>query len=137
MLNQIFFLGGFILFNCRIRKFPLISDMQIGQQVYVVSALDRDSTSKVTFDFAESGNPNNTFNIDHYSGRITLAKELDHEMVSSYVLHLVANDSEHAANGDLYIKVTDENDNPPKFSEPGYEVSFNRVEVLPYLLKAF
>lgn len=99
--------------------------MQVGQQVYVVSALDPDKAPEVTFDFASAGNPGQTFSIDHFTGRITLAKELDHEVVSSYVLTLLANDSVSVVTGKLYIGVTDENDNAPIFSLPSYEVRYH------------
>lgn len=104
----------------------LLTDMQIGQEVYVVSALDPDSTPElVTFDFSPSGNPDSTFNIDHYSGRITLAKLLDHEVEDSYILHLVANDSVHTVSEDLHVSVLDENDNAPIFRDAAYEVCAN------------
>lgn len=101
-----------------------LTDMQIGQEVYVVSALDRDSTpEQVTFDFTPSSNPDSTFSIDRYSGRITLAKELDHEMEDMYVLNLIANDTVHTVTGDLHVSVIDENDNSPVFRASTYEVT--------------
>lgn len=98
-------------------------DMQVGQEVYVVSALDQDSYPAITYDFARGGNPDSVFSIDHLTGRITLARELDHELVSSYTLRLIANDSVTVVPGTLFVGVTDENDNAPQFNESAYEVS--------------
>jgi len=98
-------------------------DMQVGQQVYVVSALDLDTAPGVTFDFAPGGNPDSVFSLDHFSGRITLARELDYEQRNAYIIRVIANDTAHMVTGHFYVNVTDENDNAPMFMETGYEVN--------------
>ena len=122
------------IINITLHKYEyntFITDMQIGQEVYVVSALDPDSTpDQVTFDFTPTGNPESTFIIDRYSGRITLNKALDHEIEDMYVLNLIANDSVHAVRGDLHVSVIDENDNPPVFKASTYEVCLLCVIIL-------
>lgn len=102
--------------------FPF-TDMQVGDQVFVVSALDPDSDPPVIYSFSEGGNPDQTFNLDFITGRITLAKTLDHEIVQSYRIGLRASDTVHIVDSNLHVNVTDENDNAPIFKQNNYEVS--------------
>ena len=51
-----------------------------------VTANDKDLNPVLNYDFTPDGNPGNTFTIDRYSGRITIAKPLDYEERTKYVL---------------------------------------------------
>lgn len=69
-------------FNCT------ISAADVGSLVRLITANDRDRNPTLLYDFTASGNPGNTFAIDRFSGRITLAKPLDHEVRKRYALGL-------------------------------------------------
>ena len=99
--------------------------MPVGHVVFVVSALDPDTAPAVTFSFTAAGNPDSAFNIDRFSGRITLAKELDHETISSYMIRVTANDTVNHVSSSLLLVVQDENDNAPIFTQSNYEVTFS------------
>ena len=69
-----------------------------------------------------SGNPENSFSIDRYSGRIAVARKLDYETSHRYILEVQASDTVHNVTTRLIVKVRDENDNPPEFSQQSYQV---------------
>ena len=54
----------------------------------MITANDRDNPV-LQYDFAHQGNPGNTFTMDRFSGKIRLAKQLDHESRKHYALELV------------------------------------------------
>ena len=96
--------------------------MQLGTEVLQVTANDVDLKPALTYDFTMSGNPENSFSIDRYSGRIAVARKLDCETSHRYILEVQASDTVHNVTTRLIVKVRDENDNPPKFSQQSYQV---------------
>ena len=56
-----------------------------------VTANDVDLNPSLTYDFASSGNPGDVFSIDRFSGKISLAKELDYEVKTEYILTVKVN----------------------------------------------
>lgn len=60
------------------------------------------------------------FSIDRFSGRIILASELDAEAYNKYTFQIVASDELHEAVTEMTVKVSDVNDNPPRFEQPIY-----------------
>ncbi|CAD5229179.1 unnamed protein product [Bursaphelenchus okinawaensis] len=71
-----------------------------------------------------AGDPLKQFNIDFFSGRITVNSELDREAVPEYILEIKAVDlSRKGINATAYVKVSvdDVNDTPPRFLQPIYE----------------
>ncbi|KAK3100154.1 hypothetical protein FSP39_015442 [Pinctada imbricata] len=96
-------------------------DADVGTQVAQVTANDVDTNPTLLYDFTPQGNPGQTFSIDRFSGRITLARPLDHEERVHFVLQLVVNDTKHTDFTILDVYVADENDNAPKFSQQSYQ----------------
>lgn len=69
----------------------------------------------------ESGNPNGTFDINPYTGLISVQKHLDFEICASYKLKVTASTATGATSKTLvYIYVVDENDNAPVFQQKEY-----------------
>jgi protocadherin Fat 4 len=72
------------------------------------------------------GDLSERFKVDSVTGRITTSVLLDREQKSVYHLTLVARDSSatepRAAAANVTIRVRDENDNAPKFTQPKYTV---------------
>ena len=93
-----------------------------GTQVARITANDVDTNPTLLYDFTPQGNPRQTFSIDRFSGRITLARPLNHEERSHFVLGLVVNDTKYQDVTQLDVYVQDENDNAPVFSQRSYEV---------------
>ena len=70
------------------------------------------------------GDPLNQFSIDNETGVVTVTKPLNREMYPTYNLTLNATDGGgRYTNSYLYIKLIDENDNVPLFSEDIYNIS--------------
>lgn len=69
----------------------------------------------------ESGNPNGTFDINPYTGLISVQKHLDFENCASYKLKVTASTTTGATSKTLvHIYVVDENDNAPVFQQKEY-----------------
>ena len=66
------------------------------------------------------GTARTTFQIDEDSGQITLAKALDREERSFYVLIIEANDGVESNYTELSITVSDINEHEPSFQETEY-----------------
>ncbi|KAH9495210.1 hypothetical protein Btru_015666 [Bulinus truncatus] len=73
--------------------FPDIPDqnvtenLEVGYTVVMATANDVDLNPILVYDFLlPDGNPDNTFSLDSSSGRLTLAKPLDHEKKSRYTV---------------------------------------------------
>lgn len=72
---------------CNVNFFVILA-ADVGSLVRLITANDRDRNPTLLYDFTPNGNPGNTFTIDRFSGRITLAKPLDHEVRKQYAVGL-------------------------------------------------
>lgn len=73
-------------------------------------------------------NPQDEFSIDGKTGVVTTRKTLDREITAHYVLTVVASDSppigeRRRTSALLNVKVLDDNDNYPQFTERAYTVT--------------
>lgn len=95
---------------------------KVGTVLTTVTANDVDTNPTLTYSLAkESGNEVlATFAIDRYSGKIVLKRQLDYEIRQEYRLLIIASDEAHITRTTLTIKVVDENDNAPVFSQSSY-----------------
>ena len=96
----------------------------IGEQVVQVRATDSDVGPNANLTF--SIQPSDIFIIHPITGVITLSSTLDYELVESYTLVLTVMDSGSpplSARAELIVRVLDDNDNPPLFSQDNYSVS--------------
>ena len=90
-----------------------------------MSATDRDIGTNAQISYFISNGDTSKFSIDPDSGLISTTAELDREQVPSYTLSVTAKDSGNPSLSSvvpLKITVLDENDNPPQFTAPAYNV---------------
>lgn len=99
-----------------------------------VSANDVDTNPAITYSFM-TASQNSTeyddsddivtsyFSIDKFSGKVILQKPLDYEDRQEYQLRISASDMAHVAQTTLTIRVSDTNDNYPKFQKAAYHAS--------------
>ncbi|KAL3973507.1 hypothetical protein ACER0C_024714 [Sarotherodon galilaeus] len=112
----------------------LAENMPAGTTVIQVTANDPDTDTNGVVTYTLEPLPNDTalaitevFSIDGESGWITTLRETDCEVTRVYRFNVVATD--HGGNAKLSssvlveVMVTDENDNPPKFTEEVYRGS--------------
>ncbi|KAM4700502.1 protocadherin Fat 3 isoform 2-T2 [Discoglossus pictus] len=69
----------------------------------------------------EGGNVDSVFDIEKGVGTIVIAKPLDAELRSTYNMTVEVTDGTNVATTQVLIKVLDNNDNGPEFSQPSYE----------------
>lgn len=84
-----------------------------------ITANDVDSSPALTYRFGNATDPG-PFSIDRYGGKVVLRRRLDAETRSEYSLQVIASDGIHEASTDLIVRVTDLNDNAPRFQQSAY-----------------
>ncbi|CAH1803297.1 unnamed protein product, partial [Owenia fusiformis] len=107
---------------------------ELGTIIKTVTANDVDLKPTLTYDFSSAGNPDGTFSIDRFSGKISVAKELDYEIRQNYNLMIEVSDSEHVESTELMVLVQDINDSPPEFSQQSYQVTIPELTSKDYSL---
>ncbi|XP_071949334.1 protein dachsous-like [Antedon mediterranea] len=107
---------------------------KVGTVVYNVQANDADKDPTLTYDIIE-GNTNSEFQIDRFSGTVTLNAPLDREDKPEYQLTITAFDGVETAKGGMTVIILDENDNAPEFSEQSYEVTIPELTPPGYPIK--
>ena len=109
--------------------FLTVSELvEVGSTLLMLGAHDADSARENTeFQFnliTEEGGRIDDFSLDPSTGELVVARPLDYETQSVYVLS--ANVTNHLASPmlqsstQIYVELQDENDNDPQFSEPFY-----------------
>ncbi|KAL0973402.1 hypothetical protein UPYG_G00203040 [Umbra pygmaea] len=73
----------------------------------------------------EGGNTDSMFDIEKGVGTIVIAKPLDAEQRSFYNMTVEVTDGTNTAVTQVYITVLDNNDNPPVFSQPTYDITIS------------
>ncbi len=96
---------------------------EVGYPVTTVVANDADTNPSIIYQFTPTGNPGSMFAIDQYSGSISLAEPLDREIQDLHSLEIQASDGVYTDMLTLVVRVRDENDNEPHFSQQSYQVS--------------
>ncbi|GAB1863246.1 Protein dachsous [Camponotus japonicus] len=91
----------------------------MGTVLTTMTANDVDSSPVLTYRFGNLTSPG-PFSIDRYGGKVVLRKRLDAETRSEYSLQVIASDGIHEATTDLVVRVTDLNDNAPRFEQAVY-----------------
>ncbi|XP_011637579.1 protein dachsous [Pogonomyrmex barbatus] len=91
----------------------------MGTVLTTITANDVDSSPALTYRFGNLTSPG-PFSIDRYGGKVVLRKRLDAETRSEYTLQVIASDGIHEATTDLTVRVTDINDNAPRFEQAAY-----------------
>uniref|UniRef100_A0A672NJX6 Cadherin EGF LAG seven-pass G-type receptor 1-like n=1 Tax=Sinocyclocheilus grahami TaxID=75366 RepID=A0A672NJX6_SINGR len=106
------------LYNLKVNE-----DAVVGTSVLIVTAVDRDVNSVVTYQIS-SGNTRNRFAITSQSGGglITLALPLDYKQERQYLLTITASDGTRHDTAQVFINVTDANTHRPVFQSANYQV---------------
>lgn len=109
-------------------KVQISEGSSVGTQVLRVFTMDTDEgLNGDVFYTLTSGNDEGKFTIDETTGQITVAKILDRETTSKYVLSVVAHDTSIStrlsATTSVLIDVLDENDNAPEFIQTETKIS--------------
>ena len=107
-----------------IRPMNVSEDKAVGSQIAMATANDGDLNPILVYDFTTDGNPDATFSLERSTGRLTLARRLDHETRAHYSVGIQVTDGkpDHTVAKFLDIYVDDENDNSPVFQRQSYEV---------------
>ena len=107
--------------------FNLLEDVNISHFVFQFTAADEDFGSNSEITFGLTGNHRYTdFQINSFSGALTVAQDLDQERQSSYELVIHLSDrgkSPQEATLTISIAVIDVNDNYPIWEESEYAIS--------------
>ncbi|XP_059142580.1 protocadherin-11 X-linked-like isoform X2 [Physella acuta] len=91
--------------------------------VVTVSAHDADSGNNGRITYSLQDKFNGLFNVDPYSGEITVRRMLDREAMARYEFHVFARDNGIGGLSTsclVIVDVGDENDEPPRFPYPVY-----------------
>ncbi|XP_059402797.1 cadherin EGF LAG seven-pass G-type receptor 1-like [Carassius carassius] len=106
------------LYNLKVNE-----DAVVGTSVLMVTAVDRDVNSVVTYQIS-SGNTRNRFAITSQSGGglLTLALPLDYKQERQYLLTITASDGTRQDTAQVFINVTDANTHRPVFQSANYQV---------------
>uniref|UniRef100_A0A667YJH3 Cadherin EGF LAG seven-pass G-type receptor 2 n=1 Tax=Myripristis murdjan TaxID=586833 RepID=A0A667YJH3_9TELE len=109
------------LYNLKINE-----DAAVGASVLMLSAIDRDTNSVVTYQIS-SGNTRNRFSITSQSagGLITLALPLDYKQERQYILAVTASDGTRQDTAQVCINITDANTHRPVFQSANYQVTLS------------
>ncbi|XP_038149789.1 cadherin EGF LAG seven-pass G-type receptor 3 isoform X2 [Cyprinodon tularosa] len=104
----------------------LNEDAAVGTTVVLVTAVDRDVNSAVTYQIT-GGNTRNRFAISTASGGglLSLALPLDYKQERRYVLTVTASDRTLYDTCQVHINITDANTHRPVFQSAHYSVSVN------------
>lgn len=107
----------------------------IGTKIFRVYTIDADEGLNGDVYYSiESGNEEDGFFIDKATGQITLAKNLDREILDSYELTVVAHDagstSQLSSSATVYINVLDENDNSPIFIDNQMKIAVDETTLI-------
>lgn len=103
---------------------------EVGSSVTVVTATDKDSSFNKEMRFSLRGGEGK-FSLDPVSGMVSVAAALDRETKAEYNLLVVAEDQgrpARSATATLLVRLSDINDNVPKFSEAEYRVEVSESE---------
>ena len=105
----------FFPFGCR-KNVSVEENTPPGTDIFQVRATDADygNNSIVTYSLLPSENAEK-FSIDAASGNITVVKDLDRENTSLITLGINATDGTFTVTSQLFVIITDVNDNKPTF----------------------
>ncbi|XP_065654188.1 protocadherin-23 isoform X7 [Hydra vulgaris] len=108
------------VFDNNLKEINLSENTPIDTFVTIIRATDVDKKSELLYSFV-SGNEDEVFSIDHYTGQIRTIKNLDYETKSKYLLRIAVADGRsknplrHIETTNLEIKILDEDDNGAVF----------------------
>ncbi|XP_050421332.1 DE-cadherin isoform X2 [Adelges cooleyi] len=95
-----------------------------------VKALDDDTASPVSYSIVD-GNTYNAFLIESTTGKIKVNSQLDYENITNYVLKVRAFDGAYEDYCTVEIKISNVNDNPPKFRQYEGNITITEEQLVP------
>ncbi|XP_015832201.3 protocadherin gamma-A5 [Nothobranchius furzeri] len=105
------------IFNQSMYKAAVLENAHIGTHITTVNASDSDSGSNglITYSFSNvKGKAAETFQIDSFSGRITVTDNIDYEKDKKFEMRVIAKDQGGLSDASkVVIEVIDSNDNAP------------------------
>ncbi|ESO93788.1 hypothetical protein LOTGIDRAFT_105163 [Lottia gigantea] len=111
------------------KSVDLSESVPLGYHITTFTAIDADSgNNAVLFFNIVSGNNDNTFNIDAYSGRMYLTRTLDYERKAQYDLEISVSDAGSpslSTTHNFIVQVMDANDNIPVFQDTSSSVTIS------------
>ncbi|KAK3103500.1 hypothetical protein FSP39_019658 [Pinctada imbricata] len=118
------------VFESNVSYQDISESIAVGSPVLTVKATDDDAgpNAEVRYFLINSGPPNDVFLIDPTEGTITTRSSLDRENIASYKLLIRATDqgpssSRKSATATVNVRLIDENDNYPQFTQRTYHVN--------------
>uniref|UniRef100_A0A673ATT1 FAT atypical cadherin 3b n=1 Tax=Sphaeramia orbicularis TaxID=375764 RepID=A0A673ATT1_9TELE len=108
-----------LMFTQRYYNFSISETTAVAQPVGVVAVSQ--STTPVWFNII--GSFDMQFDLQVGVGTLVVAKPLDAEMQSVYNMTVQVTDGTSLASAQVFIRILDNNDNPPIFSQSAYDVS--------------
>ncbi|XP_075775491.1 protocadherin Fat 3 isoform X4 [Pelodiscus sinensis] len=108
-------------------NFTVMESDRVTEIVGVVSV--QPSNIPLWFDIV-GGNFDSSFDAEKGAGTIVIAKPLDAEQRSIYNMTVEVTDGTNVATTQVFIRVLDNNDNGPEFSQPSYDVTISE-DILP------
>ncbi|KPM03017.1 fat-like protein cadherin-related tumor suppressor-like protein [Sarcoptes scabiei] len=118
-------------------------DANVDDKIYQAVASDADSPSNanLTYSFVDGKLRYKEFRIDPISGVLTIAKQLDREMISSYILEIFCSDNgqPEPLNSSVLIniEISDYNDNPPVFDKINQTIYLQETVPIGYEILRF
>ena len=103
----------------------ILEDTKVGEVFYNVTASDPDSGLFGQVRYTLLSNPNNTFQLDQYTGALSVTVPIDFEGPRHYTIQVLAQDGGSPPLNDtasFNFTVVDVNDHAPKFSNSTYSV---------------
>uniref|UniRef100_UPI00398F78D5 protocadherin Fat 3-like isoform X1 n=2 Tax=Pristiophorus japonicus TaxID=55135 RepID=UPI00398F78D5 len=114
-------------FDEQFYNFTVMENDRVNEIVGVVTV--QPSNTPLWFDIV-GGNYDNTFEIEKGVGTIVIAKPLDTEHRATYNMTVEVTDGTNSAATQVFIRILDNNDNGPVFSQPSYDVTISEDAIV-------
>lgn len=100
-------------------------DLKVGSVVKRVIAVDRDENPNLVYSFSDGTFSQSVFNIDGFTGDVTLRRSLDYELTRYHLLYINVTDGTYQSQTTLTVDVNDVNDNAPSFLNSSYHATLS------------
>ena len=123
------------MFDSQIYAVPIPELADIGTRIYTLEAsdLDIDSNSNLTFNII-AGNTDDAFDIDLFTGDVSVNQSLDFETIPSYAITVHVSDNGSPSpffdTAVLLVQLLDQNEYPPSFDQRIYYVNISQNTVI-------
>lgn len=118
-------------------------DAQVGDRILQLVAIDLDSppNANLTYSFGGGSLAYKEFRVEPVRGILTVARQLDREMMSSYILEVFCSDNGQPkplfSSVLINVEISDYNDNPPLFDKLNQTIHVQESRPVGYILHNF